>query len=275
MSVRPEWWLSVLAKIWPITWISARATKWPVVGGLIARVALPTFSKKNLNITYIPINENISDAGGSSLLPRQVIENLIRRSSHRAIIHRCTCRDAKGCKEHPIDLGCLFLGEGAKDIDPRIARHVSVEDALEHVDKCLEDGLIPMTGRVKLDNFIWGVPDRGRLLTFCFCCRCCCTILNSGKFLPKEAANSIVPLQGLRIITDHDLCVACGNCVDECPMGALTIHEGKVYNDEDLCIGCGICISVCPEGAIHAEVEDVDAAIDELTNRIDSMVDIG
>lgn len=275
MSVRPEWWLSVLAKIWPITWISARATKWPVVGGLIARLALPTFSKKNLNITYIPVNENIGDVGGSSLLPRQVIEKLIRRSSHRAIIHRCTCRDAKGCKEHPIELGCLFLGEGAKEIDPRIARHVSVEDALEHVDKCLEDGLIPMTGRVKIDNFIWGVRDRGRLLTFCFCCRCCCTILNSGKFLPKEAANSIVPLQGLRIITDYDLCKVCGTCVDECPMGAITIRGGKVHHDEDLCISCGICITVCPEGALHAEVEDVDVAIDELMDRINSMIDIG
>jgi len=161
MSRRPEWWLTVLAKIWPLTWISARLTTAPVIGKLVAALALPLFSKKNLNISYLPINLELS-APGSTPLPVAIVEELIRRSSHRVIIKRCTCRDAKQCVNHPVDYGCTLLGEGTREIDPRIARHVTVDEAIAHLHATVEDGLIPMTGRVKIDNFIWGVRDRGK-----------------------------------------------------------------------------------------------------------------
>ena len=49
-----------------------------------------------------------------------------------------------------------------------------------------------------------------------------------------------------------DLCVACGTCQGECPVGA--IKEGDVYTiDPDTCLGCGSCAAVCPSGAIEAE----------------------
>lgn len=49
-----------------------------------------------------------------------------------------------------------------------------------------------------------------------------------------------------------DLCVACGPCQGECPVGA--IKEGDVYTiDPDTCLDCGSCAAVCPSGAIEAE----------------------
>lgn len=267
MSKRPGWWLAALAYIWPITWQSARATRIPVIGKLIAAMMLPLFSKNNLNITYIPINRNIASPG-SIPLPARIVEELIRRSAHRVIINRCTCRDARGCREHPVEYGCTLLGEGAKEIDPRIARHVSVDEAIAHFHDTLNDGLIPMTGRVKIDNFIWGVRDRGRLLTVCHCCRCCCTILNSGKYLPDEAASSLVRLHGLTISVDTKKCKGCGTCVAECFMGALTIRNGISVRDEAKCKGCGRCGSVCPNSAIDAHVNNIDAAVHEVMGRI-------
>jgi len=56
MSKRPEWWLTVLAKIWPVTWIGAKATNWPVLGPVVARITTPLFSGRNLNITYLPLH---------------------------------------------------------------------------------------------------------------------------------------------------------------------------------------------------------------------------
>ena len=126
MSRRPAWWLPVLARIWPITWMSAKATTWPVVGGLIARLTLPLFSGKNLDVSYIPINETLTPPG-STPLPVAVVEELIRRSAHRVIIDKCTCRDARRCEEHPVEMGCTLLGEGTREIDPRIARGLAVE----------------------------------------------------------------------------------------------------------------------------------------------------
>ncbi|TKG87145.1 DUF4263 domain-containing protein [Puteibacter caeruleilacunae] len=42
-----------------------------------------------------------------------------------------------------------------------------------------------------------------------------------------------------------DDCIACGTCIDECPVEAIS--EGDIYSiDSDLCISCGICTDVCP-----------------------------
>jgi Pyruvate/2-oxoacid:ferredoxin oxidoreductase delta subunit len=244
MSRRPEWWLSVLAKLWPLTWISAEATHWPVVGRAVEKLALPLFSGDNLNVTYIPINRRLHDPE-SSPLPIRVGEELIQRSSHRAIIKRCTCRDARQCTNHPIDFGCTLLGRGAAEIDPRIARHVTRKEAIAHLHRTVAAGLVPMAGRVRIDNTIWGVADSGKLLTICHCCHCCCTVLTSGKHFPETALDALVPLKGLVVRIDFDRCK-----------------------------GCGRCVSVCPEQAIGIDVENVAAAIDELVTRIGRRIEL-
>ena len=49
-----------------------------------------------------------------------------------------------------------------------------------------------------------------------------------------------------------DLCTACGTCIDECPVEAIS--AGDVYViDGDSCIDCGACAGVCPADAISAE----------------------
>ena len=50
----------------------------------------------------------------------------------------------------------------------------------------------------------------------------------------------------------NDDCVACGTCIDECPVDAIT--EGDIYViDPDICTDCGSCADVCPTEAIHPE----------------------
>jgi ferredoxin len=50
----------------------------------------------------------------------------------------------------------------------------------------------------------------------------------------------------------NDDCTACGSCIDECPVEAIT--EGDIYKiDPDLCTDCGVCADVCPVEAIHPE----------------------
>ena len=44
-------------------------------------------------------------------------------------------------------------------------------------------------------------------------------------------------------------CIACGTCIDECPVGAIS--EGDIYSiDPEQCTDCGTCASVCPVGCI-------------------------
>ncbi len=50
----------------------------------------------------------------------------------------------------------------------------------------------------------------------------------------------------------NDECTACGSCLDECPVEAIS--EADIYIiDPELCNDCGACVDVCPVEAIHPE----------------------
>ena len=46
-------------------------------------------------------------------------------------------------------------------------------------------------------------------------------------------------------------CIACGSCIDACPVEAIAV--GEVYLiDPAKCIDCGACATECPTEAITA-----------------------
>ena len=59
---------------------------------------------------------------------------------------------------------------------------------------------------------------------------------------------------------DQELCIGCGECVDDCPGNVIRIREKKakvLYS----CIECGHCVAVCPRNAVSipgADMEDVE-----------------
>ena len=45
-------------------------------------------------------------------------------------------------------------------------------------------------------------------------------------------------------------CIACGTCIDECPVDAIS--EGDIYViDPEVCTDCGLCKEECTNEAIH------------------------
>ncbi|MCK4621956.1 MAG: 4Fe-4S binding protein [Desulfuromonadales bacterium] len=48
-------------------------------------------------------------------------------------------------------------------------------------------------------------------------------------------------------ITDE--CIACGTCVDACPLGAI-VESGETYIIADECTECRACVDSCPVDAI-------------------------
>lgn len=53
------------------------------------------------------------------------------------------------------------------------------------------------------------------------------------------------------ISINDELCTGCGECIPDCPEGAIQIIEGKARLISDIfCDGLGACIGTCPEGAI-------------------------
>ncbi len=45
-------------------------------------------------------------------------------------------------------------------------------------------------------------------------------------------------------------CLACGCCVQACPMAAIQIMEGRAVSDAEKCVLCGYCGAHCPEFCI-------------------------
>ena len=47
-----------------------------------------------------------------------------------------------------------------------------------------------------------------------------------------------------------DECIACGACITECPVEAITAGDPHYSINAELCIDCGVCSSTCPTEAI-------------------------
>ncbi len=53
------------------------------------------------------------------------------------------------------------------------------------------------------------------------------------------------------IVIDENACNGCGQCIPNCPEGAMQIVDGKARLISDLlCDGLGACLGHCPQGAI-------------------------
>ncbi len=64
---------------------------------------------------------------------------------------------------------------------------------------------------------------------------------------------------------DNTLCNGCEICIEECPVGAITMVEDKAKIYMDNCIRCGTCHKVCPE---HAARHDSEKIPEEVQNNI-------
>jgi NAD-dependent dihydropyrimidine dehydrogenase PreA subunit len=58
---------------------------------------------------------------------------------------------------------------------------------------------------------------------------------------------------------DEEKCNGCGQCIPDCPEGALQLIDGKARLVSDLsCDGLGACLGTCPEGAISVIERDAE-----------------
>jgi Pyruvate/2-oxoacid:ferredoxin oxidoreductase delta subunit len=67
----------------------------------------------------------------------------------------------------------------------------------------------------------------------------------------KAAQELIYSRTILRPKADPELCTACGTCVDQCAVSALSMGDDNLPQvDADTCITCFCCQEICPEKAL-------------------------
>ena len=232
----------------------------------------PWIDTNKTNMYWIPVNKNLERAE-DVVLPYQVVEKLIDKSSHRVIMNLCGCRTAYECKKYPVELGCLMMGEDTKKIPTLFGRPASKQEAKDHLRKVITAGMPPFVGKARVDNFIFGIPDNGRLLTVCFCCSCCCISRIMDHLPPHEQKEQMPRLEGLEIWVDQDKCLGCGACADQCFIHSIHMKDGKAHIP-DTCRGCGRCALACPQEAIRLRLNNPDF-VDQAVKSIESYVNVG
>ncbi|MDG6229336.1 MAG: 4Fe-4S binding protein [Candidatus Thermoplasmatota archaeon] len=205
------------------------------------------------SVIEIQINKNVGK-GDSVAVPSMVVEHFIKQSSYRFLMDFCICREAMNCKDYPIDLGCLFMGEAARKIPLELGRAVSKNEALEHVERCRKQGLVHLIGRDMLDETWLGVGSKIPLVTVCNCCPCCC-LWRMRPLLDDHLAATIQRMPGLEIQV-NETCTGCGACThDVCFIDCIHIKDGTAVI-EDACVICGRCVEQCPNNAIEIRIKD-------------------
>jgi ferredoxin len=158
-------------------------------------------------------------------------------------VRDCICRVQRrlvgqGC-DHPVK-NCLIFApvEGAFDRS-QTTRAVSKEEALRLLAEAEEAGLVHSAANYREGHYY-----------ICNCCTCCCGIMRGvAEFgIPTAIARS-----DFQAVVDDEKCIACGDCVERCQFGALSIPEYLCVVDYTCCVGCGQCAIVCPTDAIQLE----------------------
>ena len=267
---RPIWFVNLLKKSFPQRFRIARLTRWPVFGALADR---GLFAGDDL--IYLPSDRTIAvhetiNQPVNVVLPSRIVDYFIENSSYHWIMNFCICRESSQCTDYPRQSGCLFLGEAVLNINPRLGRLVSKDEALEHTRQCRQAGLVHVIGRNKLDVMWLGAGPGEKLFTICSCCPCCCL----WKVLPDispRIGSKVTRMPGVNVQVS-DVCQGCGTCTaGACFVDAIRLVDGRAVIGAE-CRGCGRCVEICPNEAIELTIQEssyVENTIQRLEQRVD------
>ncbi len=269
----PYWMKTLINKTFSQRFFWSKLTRHPPFGRMVDKLLF-----EGDDILYlpkdrvVPIGETVdADHIQGTAVPSALLEHFIREAGFRWRMDFCICRDSSGCRDYPTDLGCLFLGEAARGINPKFGRPVGEAEALEHVARCREAGLVHLVGRNKLDSVWLNVGPSHRLLTICNCCPCCCL----WKVLPTidtRISRKVNRMPGVRLLVT-DKCVGCGTCTrGVCFVDAITLDGKRAVIDDARCRGCGRCADACPNGSVRLEIDRpdyIEAAIEQIAGLVD------
>jgi len=143
--------------------------------------------------------------------------SLYLNESNRFSVSDCSCRTSReilgeGCGHLKEDM-CIQLGSAAEYyIRTGRGREITRDEAFDIIRRAEENGLV---------HQIPNTDGPGKTHAICNCCGCSCYALRSATmFLNNDMVRSNYISQ-----IDAELCVACGECVQVCPMNALKLGQ--------------------------------------------------
>ena len=201
---------------------------------------LPT----DLARAIITLDHDIRRTDLEQVIPYATARDIVLKGSPRVVVLECPCRHARATPCLPTDV-CMVIGGGEFTLDhhPHRSRAITQQEALDLLQAEHERGHVH-TAYFKdaCDN---------RFYAICNCCSCCC----GGMEAMVKHGVPMVASSGYVAQVDEDLCIACGNCEEVCPFGAISVN-GTSAVLWDKCMGCGVCEGRCDTGAIALTLDE-------------------
>jgi electron transport complex protein RnfB len=188
----------------------------------------------------IPVEEAIPVE--IEILPHEWASRLVQEARSWAV-RDCVCRTQRqllgqGC-DHPLEV-CLVFAPLERAFDHSdVDRPITTEEALSILRQAADAGLVHT-----VYNFREGLHH------ICNCCTCACMFLRGvvefGRFagIARSAFQSVI---------ENELCIGCGECIERCQFGALSLQDHVCVVEYVRCMGCGLCTVACPTGALRLE----------------------
>lgn len=258
----------MVALSWPIMIAAKKWSSLPVLGWIIN----PFFKYPHNEVTAIPIDIEVKQPD-SVPLPRRVLERLVSEVEDIFIIDECICRGLLSCRNYPKDIGCMALGKAIRRMHPSHGRMATREDAVAHVRRAAEAGLIANVAHVWIDPLAFGLTPFRQLMFICFCDDCCCLYRTHMRKRGPNLDRAYQKLPGISVAVEAMRCNGCGICVESCFVAAMELEDGVAVPGKG-CKGCGRCVEVCPQGAIALKLEDEEELYRRLIGRINDVSDI-
>jgi len=89
------------------------------------------------------------------------------------------------------------------------------------------------------------------------------TFKNIGMGLADRAGKQAIHSQDEAPKVDKAKCIGCGECIEWCPVKAISLKEKKAYVNSPTCIRCGECTVTCRHKAIAIIFQDGSGNIQE------------
>jgi ferredoxin len=255
-------WLS-----WPIVQAGKKWSAVPVLKWIIN----PFFMRPHNELTSIPIGVDVN-MPGSVALPRAILEKLVSKIDDKFVLDECICRTHNGVTTDDRRVGCMALGPAIGRMHPSHGRRVTTAEAIAHIRRASERGLIANIAHVWIDPVAFWLNFR-QLMFICFCDDVNCMYRTHMKKRGPNLDRAYQKLPGLSIRVDPGKCDGCGICAGRCFVEAIRMKDGLAIIDGN-CKGCGRCSGVCPAGAITIELDDEESVLARIEERISSVADI-
>jgi len=251
IAVTPSTW-GMVARFFSVVVKTSKYYNVPLLGALLKKMMFfAPLDEIQTRSMVVNINTSVSDSAKNVVLSIDFMKKIVREAKFIMIMNNCLCREGSRCAEYPVDHGCIFVGEGCRGMAERgIGRQAAAEEALRHIDRGAELGLVGQCLWIEVEQYLWGIRDEDlhRFLEICFCCPCCCNAFKLIKNVDREFHSHIHSFGWLAAIGDG--CRNCGTCEATCPLDAIEAGPTQRMVNEKHCVGCGLCAAKCPESAI-------------------------